>query len=237
MKTRILNGVIYLCFFSLLMYGCGIKWNNARLKDQTIYADYSSESLTTLPVPLIHDMINGYKNNQLKYIQDGITKNDKSFKDAHSIWFDLETLKKFIYQIENETIKNDKTKSSKDLGIRIYYATYPEDTLWNSAEYGNEFDDFQNHPEKKQYGKHHTLVMIPTRKEKGKRGLLNIDFNPSDPDTYTQSLLKLPKYARTSREQLASGARSFAFMSLSTAAQNHGSLIPPRDPSLGEEAF
>jgi len=238
MKTKHLTLFLFIGITSLLIYGCGIRWNNVRLKDNTICTNYSNEEISTLPVPLIHDMVNGYKNNQLQKIKNGIIKNGDSLIDAHSIWFDLETLKKFIYHIENETIKKDNSKSSKNLGIRIYYTVYPDEVDWPLAEYDNEFDNFLNHTEKKRYGKYHTLVMIPTRK----KGNLNIDFNPLDFNTYAQGLkspMHLLRYSRNPPEPLINGSpnRTLAVGGTETSAQNHGSLIPPRDPNLNEEGF
>ena len=60
-----------------------------------------------------------------------IINNSLAMEDAKSISFDLETLKKFIYHIEAITKQNDDNITSERLGVRIYYAAYPEIENWN----------------------------------------------------------------------------------------------------------
>jgi hypothetical protein len=231
MKTSILSKVLIGIILTFLMYNCRTNLPNSVSFNDTICTNYPIESASELPVALVHDMVNGYKKNQLHEIEQGISKNGRNLTDAHSIWFDLETLKKFVYHIENTTIKTDTTKSSKDLGVRIYYASYPsKDSLgWQKPEYNGVLTNFGNTPLTTQYDKLHTLVMIPTRRE----GKLNIDFNPFDIDTYKQSL-KSPELVKYSRNQQTPSNNNYpTIMSLggpitnNTTAQNHGSLIPP----------
>ncbi len=80
-------------------------------------SDYSSENINKLKVNLIHNMTKGYKDNQLASIK----RSQKD--DAHSIWFDLETLKKFIYHIEYKS--SLMNRGIKELGLRFYYSRYP----------------------------------------------------------------------------------------------------------------
>jgi len=244
MKTKILTLIVFTGALTLMISSCSFFRGSGSVTtdNQSICTNYSNENISTLPVPLVHDMINGYRNNQLLKIENGITKNGVNLVDAQSIWFDLETLKEFVYHIENETIKNDKTKSDKDLGIRIYYATYPEkDNFgWAKKEYDNILNNFGNNSETSKYDKLHTLVMIPTRKE----GKLNIDFNPLDINTYNQSLKskELSNYWRNPLIPITNNQNKYILsiggpITTKTSAQNHGSLIPPRDPGLGEEGF
>lgn len=108
----------------------------------------------TLAVDLIQDLVDNYRNNQLNCINQNI-----KIDDAHSVWFDLPALKNFIAEIEAQAQIVDPNVQSNDLGIRFYYAAYPE----NPAQ-----------PIPSSYAKRHTLVMIPTKEEEG----LNYDFNP-----------------------------------------------------------
>ena len=108
----------------------------------------------TLAVDLIQDLVDNYRNNQLNCINQNI-----KIDDAHSVWFDLPALKNFIAEIEAQAQIVNPAVQSNDLGIRFYYAAYPE----NPAQ-----------PIPSNYAKRHTLVMIPTKKEEG----LNYDFNP-----------------------------------------------------------
>lgn len=108
----------------------------------------------TLPVDLIQNLVDNYRNNQLDCINQNM-----AIDDAHSIWFDLPTLKNFIAEIETQAQTIDPNVPSADLGIRFYYAAYPQ---------------VPQQPIPSNYAKRHTLVMIPTKKENG----LNYDFNP-----------------------------------------------------------
>ena len=108
----------------------------------------------TLPVDLIQNLVDNYRNNQL----DSINQN-MAMDDAHSIWFDLPTLKNFIAEIETQAQAIDPNVPSVDLGIRFYYAAYPQ---------------VPQQPIPSNYAKRHTLVMIPTKKKES----LNYDFNP-----------------------------------------------------------
>jgi len=237
MKTRSLTLLMFIVITTLMLYGCSFfrGTGSVTTDNNSICSNYSNSDKSELPVALIHDMINGYRGNQLQYIQNG-----RSLIDSRSIWFDLETLKTFIYHIENTTVTTDKSKSANDLGIRIYYSRYPdkENFGWDKKEYNGILSRFGNTPETSKYDKLHTLVMVPTRKE----GKLNVDFNPLDPETYNKSL-KSPELIRYSRNyQLPVSSNTYPTALVlggptNTNAQNHGSLIPPRDPGLGEEGF
>ncbi|TPN87774.1 hypothetical protein [Aquimarina algicola] len=192
---------------------------------QNICMDYSHEPAPTLKVNLIHEMTNGYRQNQLDFIKRVITD------DAHSIWFDLETLKKFIYHIEFSSKKNNV--SSKDLGVRIYYSRYPEIETWEKKYPDLSF--FLRNALTKSYQKRHTLIMIPTIH----RDKIDIDFNPDDIRTYTQSMRNIEDYLSSNDESfipaLTITKASKNSSSSSPISQNHGSLIPPANGS--GEAF
>lgn len=113
---------------------------------------------------LIKALIENYRQNQMIAINEamGIT-------DAHSIWFDLPKLKKFINQIEHEGRKIDPECTEEDLGIRFYYAAYPKIENW---------DIMESHPVPEEYSERHTLVMVPTLKKESEEGkTLHFDFN------------------------------------------------------------
>lgn len=194
------------------------------------YLDRPSE----LSVDLIHTMVNKYKGEQLKCINS----NSRIKDDAHSIWFDLETLKKFIYHVEKTTIA--KATSDPDLkslnitkeklGIRIYYAAYPHFDSWKNH---SDLDDFSKIDGREKYEHLHTVIMIPTLEiSKGKMA----DFNPLDDKTYVGGLFDRLGYTfnpatpvPANRTMGLSGLaqRSSSNQNISTGAQNHGTLIPP----------
>ncbi|PHS06595.1 MAG: hypothetical protein COA88_10340 [Kordia sp.] len=185
---------------------------------ETICMDYSNEPMSELGVALIHEMVGGYENNQLKHIN-----NSANMDDAHSIWFDLETIKAFVYHTEINA-RNNEVKSDI-LGLRIYYSRYPEQNQWGNYKdlVGTVDGDYQ---------KRHTLVMVPTIN----RGKGDIDFNPLDLDTYIAGLKNIEAYADTNPSStvktLAFGINNFRSSSTSSGAQNHGGLFPP-EPTDG----
>jgi hypothetical protein len=125
-----------------------------------ICMDYSKDNPSILKHSLVSEMVKNYRDNQLVSIQTA-TLNPVP-NDAQSIWFPLDSIKKFIYHIE-KGVEDNKPGAKTDLGLRIYYAAYSE----------------KNAPAN--YEKKHTLVMIPTLKIHG----INADFNPIDINTYT----------------------------------------------------
>lgn len=135
-----------------------------------------------IPTQLIQNLVDNYRMNQLEFINQNLSKGD-----AHSIWFDLPTLKSFIAEIEAEAQAIDQNTTENDLGIRFYYAAYP---------------DVPEATVPADYGKRHTLVMVPTKKENN----LDYDFNP-----------------------LSDSGNALAVTgSITNAlALNHGTLVPP----------
>ncbi|MFY1045038.1 hypothetical protein [Chryseobacterium sp. GP-SGM7] len=138
---------------------------------------------STLPTTLVQSLVDNYRDNQLSFINENL-----GIDDAHSIWFDLPTLKSFIQNIEEQAQLIDPNIPDADLGVRFYYAAYPE---------------VPQDPIPSDYGKRHTLVMIPTKIEAG----LNYDFNPFE------------------EEGRALGVT--AIKPVMAMAQNHGCLVPP----------
>lgn len=123
-----------------------------------IETENQSEQPSVLPVDYIQNLVDNYRNNQLSYINQNM-----GMIDSHSIQFDLPTLKKFISDIENLAESSDPTITDEDLGIRFYYAAYPETP--ESSVPAN-------------YALRHTLVLIPTINKVVEGEILNCDFNP-----------------------------------------------------------
>lgn len=124
--------------------------------------------------------------------------------DARSAWFPLETLKRFIWNIETSNCKNNCKDS---LGIRIYYAKYPDlsnTEFWNEGTMGTQSD----------FALHHTIFMVPTYFT----NRFHQDFNPFT-DVCHQKLTEVGNPEKPSKAILTPGDE-----------QNHGSLIPPNAP-------
>ncbi len=170
--------------------------------------DYQGTPVSQLPLSMVETMINQYRTNQYVAINE---KRTVEVPDAHSVWFDIKTLKKFIHDIENETQKN-KPNHKETLGIRLYFAAYPNLNLKGNGSFiESDFQEIQ-----KNYATRQTLMLIPTIFDKLKNG--NVDFNPLDATTYSGfSKLKNKSATNSSTTQ-------------SIMALNHGNLIPPFDP-------
>jgi len=171
---------------------------------------------STLRMSLIEEMVTNYRKNQLISIENAAQNPVKD--DSHSILFDLDTLKKFISDIERGVKEVQPTADSK-LAIRMYYAAYPLKEKWNERGYealGNLLG--QDIP--KLYERKHTILMIPVIKtDKG----IFADFNPFDKSTYQG----FPK-----RKRAMSLLRDPSDTT-EIPALNHGQLIPPAS-TIGE---
>jgi hypothetical protein len=111
-------------------------------------------------------------------------------EDANRLWFSLESLKKFISEIEAEVYNRRSAKGLK-LGIRIYYGKYPTSM---------DIDDgLRTLPDN--YALHHTLFMVPTYEDTANGGT-QWDFDPwhwgNNPNPYEPTtladLFKDPKF-------------------------------------------
>jgi hypothetical protein len=202
-------------------------WTKGQVpKTNTICMDYSNYAPSELSAALVKSMVSNYKSNQLQSIKTSSTH--PMADDAHSIWFDMDTLKKFIYHIEKSVLQNAPSTTNK-LGIRIYYASYPENSLWGRPGY-EDLSTFIGDSEKMQYTKMHTLVMIPTILN----GTEYCDFNPKDKASYI-GYRKLWGNSQGTPPPAYKAVVLTANSSTSDdiGARNHGQLIPPGNP-LGE---
>ena len=98
-----------------------------------------------------------YKTTRADLIDSSLYMDTNNIRDARSCWYSIDTLKKFICLIEK--FSAPLGINHHQLGIRFFYAVYAADT------------SLLLH---KRYKGHHTLFMVPTRKEEGR----NIDFDP-----------------------------------------------------------
>lgn len=164
---------------------------------------------------LIKVLVDNYRQNHLPAI-----KNNLGIEDAHSIWFDLPKLKRFIAIVEEEALKTNPEVTEDDLGIRFYYASYPKAENW---------DIMDSHPVPKEYAEKHTLVMIPTLKSTNEEGdILHSDFNTLQASGKSLGLSTAKKAGPTN-----DGGPSGPSDDDGTIGENQGLLIPPSAP-MGE---
>lgn len=158
----------------------------------------------TMTCEFIQTLVDNYRKNHMVCINEKL-----GIQDAHSIHFDLATLKKFISDVENETQKTNPDATEKDLGIRFYYAAYPK---------SNEWDIMANTPIGVEYAERHTLVMVPTMRTSDENGeILSYDFNPLSTSGKGEFMAMAAKKGTNTGDSLA---------------QNHGTLSPPSDPKV-----
>jgi hypothetical protein len=93
-------------------------------------------------------------------------------RDSRSVWFSLETLKSFLWEIESRTATCKEGCADLNLGVRIYFAEYPKKVN-------------PNDPFNPLFIKHHTIFMVPTYAKSIPQGqglppiYENYDFDPT----------------------------------------------------------
>ena len=220
----IILALLALLGFSLFYNPFGIDENT--VNENAICDDYSRESISTLKTSLISDLVERYRKNQLTYINQHMPESDS---DSHSIWFDLDTIKKFIYHIE-KNVQINRVSNGAKLGLRIYYGAYPEASEFTSPGY-EDIAYLATDPQTMKYGLKHTLIFIPTIYNESL--VDNVDFNPLDSNTYN-GYISMEKSDKIKDDPNAiapyeeSGYKPMALTpSQSVMARNHGHLYPP----------
>ena len=185
----------------------------------TLKSGGKDEGPSKLSMNLIEEMVQNYRNTQLLSIEDAPKNSVKN--DAHSILFDLDTLKKFIFDIE-KGVNIVEPNANPKLAIRMYYAAYPLNSKWSEPAYKN-LQNLLGDQITKLYERKHTLIMIPVIKNN--KGIF-ADFNPYDKNTYQG----FPKRSKVGMQTLRNYTDTAEIPGL-----NHGQLIPPK--SADGEAF
>lgn len=172
-----------------------------------------SEIITIPPTMnqnMVKEMVDNYRNNQLVAINEKL-----EMDDSYSVSFNLAAINNFANSILIESTKVKPELTENDLGIRIYYAAYPQ---------SEGMERFAREGVALNYNMKHTVVMIPTIKRRDENGeTMDYDFNPLDKETYNRTTsyrtgeLKMMSYGTSSESDVM--------------ALNHGQLIPPKMPS------
>lgn len=201
--------------------------------------DFDKEKFEGVPAGLAFNMISTYKSHHWNgYRVAGNTVPT----DARSVWFSLDTLKKFIWNLEQE-VCNNKCIDKKTLGLRFYYAEYPQQQVWDKLE-PLDADPVINREQQDHralYQGLHTVVITPTYWSE--KSQFNVDFDPRfvdkecKPQTLQNVMNKLGVRFDTSvRALVALNGGDPAFVlspDVRTSAKNKGSLIPPPPPITG----
>ncbi|MBB3123291.1 hypothetical protein FHS04_000788 [Mesoflavibacter sabulilitoris] len=207
MKAKYLIVSIFSLIVLSIFISCSFSRGTGSVSnDNTLCLNYERSDKSNLEIGLVHEMTTLYQNST-------------NLDNTKAVRLDLETLKTFIYHLEMESKKNNI--SSKDLGIRFYYARYPKQATWNSV-YARDLSGFIRDSKTEQYALRHTLVLIPTIKQDS----INYDFDPLVPQSYTTGLSS--SYL-TSSDNYNANQTIFALTVTepTVSAQNHGGLYPP----------
>lgn len=136
-------------------------------------------------------------------------------EDAKSIWYDLETIKQYIWMIEDTLHKQGCNLDSLKLGLHFYLAKYPDSA--HIAEYGVD----------PSYANHQTVFITATYLD----GKTNVDFDPYHIGGEKCKPMPLKSYLR--QEKSTEGMR-MSGVTEDPGVLNHGTLIPP---PYGEGSF
>lgn len=170
-------------------------------KCDTFCSNYQGEPLQgIIPFEKAKMVFDEYKNNTPGRKDD----------DATSIWFSLETLKKFIWTIESNVCQN--CPKPQKLGVRIYYGRYPQSTPNVNSRYYNK----------------HTVFMVATFDKAPNQ---HFDFNPWAIGS-TCNLQNAGFSGRSTKAFILDpiSAESTGTISSQKFAQNMGCLDPPGCP-------
>ncbi len=247
-KLLIATNILFLT--TAIFFGCDPK-------DKIVEAEcdhcpnYSNQKFEGIPAGLGYDMIKNYKTDHWDNYRVPNLRNQPitstSPTDARSVWFSLDTLKKFIWNLEQD-VCNNKCVNKNDLGLRFYYADYPDETTWAQMDNPISTDPVEaaktiSHKNKYQYL--HTVVITPTYYSTNAQ--MNVDFDPryvsntkaGCSPTSMQQVFNLLG-VKFDKDRTATNGGLPAFMlspDIETSAKNKGSLIPPPPPfnsNIGE---
>lgn len=153
-------------------------------------------------------LVSNYRNNHLAAINQNCNT-VMPRQDSRSVWFSLNRIKRFIYEIEHKMCDSCDNVPNAELGVRIYFGEYP-----TSGPLVANIDPA--------YLGLHTLLMVPTYWD----GQYDRDFDPAfiDPgckpapiDSVGAILTALPPDPQDPTQN-------------NTNMRNHGSLFPPPYP-------
>lgn len=226
-KTLFLANILFGCLF--IISSCGEAHHdgngsnngggNGGNIDSIHCKDYTGIPLKNLlDVRLAKAISDNYKADKAKSTVDG------GLEDATSVWFSLDELKHYIWAIEDTLMKQGIKPDALNMGMRIYYAKYPDAS--RIKEYGVD----------ERYASRHTVFMVATYKGAKK----NVDFDPWNigPDktkpTPFATLLRQTGKTGSLMKNMRAGVGGFGQYGNEGTVLNHGDLAPP---PAGEGTF
>jgi hypothetical protein len=186
--------------------------------------DHTRTSFAGIGTETAIQMSNDYKNlNQPKLIIDEVET------DANSIWYSLETLKSFIWKIEQEACRRG-CGDRINLGLRLYYGRYPDAARMAAN------PDLAGLPPS--FQQHHTLFMVPTFQDP-LDPQIHRDFDPWHWGSSTCTPKSMEQWFAMGSNKPFGAEKSLIFSSSEiqyfrsagggglVAGMNHGNMIPP----------
>jgi hypothetical protein len=190
---------------------------NPESTNTKICHDCEHENFEGVPIANFMKDVARYNNTHVRNIRPDLAS--EGINPSRACWFSLDVIKRFVCLIESEAEKQNLSKD--DLGIRFYYAVYPNRHTVD----GNE------------YGKLHTLYMVPTMHQENENvdiGLLPQVYSDIDTLKTTHTLWDLSKidsnikvlilHTSSVKDIPSIGGRPPALI------QNQGQLCPPTCP-------
>lgn len=222
-KLLIASNLIWVFLFAFLFFeGCKPSTDTS-LKEGDIVMNYKDSSFNSLPLPEARSLYSNYVAKRIPLVNKF-----ERIKDAESVWFSLDEIKQLAYITEYYTQQANVGVTNKELGIRVYYGKYANETKTDTT--SKKENDLEIR--KKGYSGLHTVFMVPTFRENGQ----DVDFDPKT--SYKRINDKSSEVLITVNitSNLIKGASSQLLKS-TRAAQvayepdgvvlNHGNLCPP----------
>ncbi len=218
-KLLIISNLFWLSIF--VFFACTRPLQVGTEDCKTFCYDFRFQPFPGLNSNAAKKMVKNYSSLYQITSSSGTTVTDQS--ETTSVWFSLESIKNFIYQIETSTCKlKCNATDMSNLGIRIYFAKYPSSP-------DSDFSFLTATPQ--HYGRK-TLFMVPTYSN----GTDDVDFDPrwslaNDSTKCAPVRLKRIMDSKASTGIGGAGIQLLMFMPLSNpdpnGMQNHQPVCPP----------
>lgn len=189
--------------------------------------DYTNYNFAGISAGVAKTMSGNYQQiNQPKLMIEG------GIPDAKTMWLSLETMKAFIWKIE-QAICNKGCTNNLNLGVRIYFGRYPVASAMAST------PDLAGLPAT--YQQHHTAFLVPTYQDPANASV-QWDFDPWHWGNATCTPTSFRTWFNGSEGRDPFGTDKSLILTLSeqqffpsfntNTILNHGGLTPP-DPEQG----
>jgi hypothetical protein len=182
--------------------------------------NYNDSVFNGLRYSLTKSLFENYGTTQYANITAG---SNAVIDDSRCVWFSLDILKKFIYKVEDTLYRRGLDQSTR-LGLRFYFATYP-DSAGMAA--NTELNDLPS-----SYAKHHTLFIVPTYDEMAGGTVTHWDFNAFEG---LNNVSRKPVANYKAMDKIVNTDPVMAVLTVNdeTYMQNHGEVGPPPKPVPG----